>query len=146
MSSANESEWDFETQEVIEKVGTITLHRLYQLVQRGYKPDFQMEFTDSIWLRYPSPNWKHDVLILYPAGMVVSLADKTDEFRFYSDEKMRFERFLRSISKPSAWDKTGDFRAHVVALLLLGGWCAGFTFVLLFVFNLMGSWRKLTFG
>ena len=44
------------------------MERLYKLARKGYKPDFDMEFTKSISLRHSSLKirWPHDKLICFP--------------------------------------------------------------------------------
>lgn len=63
---------------------------------------------------------------MYPNGLMVS----TDAFRFDRDEDEKFRRFLRSVPKPTLWDKTGEARANLgawalIAFVLIGGAVAG---------------------
>jgi hypothetical protein len=120
---------DFELRQEIERAGTVVMERLYKLARAGYKPDFEMEFTGSIWLRHSSlrKRWPHDTLILYPNGLLVSASINTDEFRFELSEEANFERFLRMIPAPSFADKTRDFRSHILAWTFIIVWCAGFS-------------------
>jgi hypothetical protein len=103
----------------IDAAGTKTFERLYQLIQRGYQPDLDEEFSGAIWLRHPAKNYQHSLLYLYPNGLVVS-SGATDEFPFERDEHERFRRFLRSVPKPTFWDKNREARAHLGAWILIG--------------------------
>jgi hypothetical protein len=103
----------------IEAAGTKTLERLHQLVQKGYRPDFDMQFVGAVWLHHPSKNFKHDLLFLYPDGCVKS-AGKTDEFRFGRNEDVLFQKFLWSVPQPTFWDRTREGRMSVVAWIIIG--------------------------
>src|ERR1035437_8801667 len=93
----------------IEAAGTKIFERLYQLVQRGYRPDFHMQFPGAIWLHHPAKNFKHGLVYLYPDGCVKS-AGATDEYRFDLDEDLQFQKFLRSVPQPTFWDRTREWR------------------------------------
>ena len=108
---------ELEREEDIEKATATTFERLHLLAQKGYRPDFAMEFTESIWLHHPSKNFQHKDLILYPSGLVVSLSD--DKCRFSRDEQRHFQEFLRQVPRPTLMDRSRNFRTNVVAVAIL---------------------------
>jgi hypothetical protein len=111
---------EFEQQQDIEKETATTFERLHLLVQKGYRPDFAMEFTKSIWLHHPSENFPHKDLILYPSGLVVSQSD-SDNYRFHRNEQRQFQEFLRQVPRPTLMDRTRDFRTKVMVAILMVG-------------------------
>jgi hypothetical protein len=114
-------DWDHPEQEtVIEAAATKTFERLYALVKKGYRPEFQESFPGAIWLTHPSKRWKHPLLFLYPSGLVVS-PGSSDDFRFYRDDEdePKFQKFLRSVPQPTLWDRTRDRRASAAAWAII---------------------------
>jgi hypothetical protein len=111
------ADWDhLERETVIEAAATKTFERLYALVKKGYRPEFQESFLGAIWLTHPSKQWKHSLLFLYPNGLVVS-SGNSDDFRFYRDheDEPKFQKFLRSVPQPTLWDRTRDWRRKTAA-------------------------------
>jgi hypothetical protein len=105
-----------------EKVTTKVFHRLHSLVQKGYVPEFHMEFVEAFWLSHPSKNFKHNALILYPSGLVISSSENTDEFRFYLDDEREFQQFLRKVPSPTLWDRARLPLLNIwVTIVLYGG-------------------------
>ncbi len=84
---------------------TKVFQRLQTLVQKGYVPDLHSEFVEAFWLYHPSSNFKHSTLILYPSGLVISVKEKSDEFRFSLDDEREFQQFLRKVPSPTMWDR-----------------------------------------
>ena len=121
---------------IFERGGKVLIERLYELAHKGYKPDFDMDFTESIWLHHPArkDRWPYDTLILYPSGYVVSL-QTSEPLRINPWETDKFEQFLKIIPMPTLADKTRVFRAGVSAWILIaifvgaisvgGEWVAG---------------------
>jgi len=123
---------DFERHEAVTQTGTVVMERLYRLVRKGYQPDFDMEFTQSIWLRHPAEKdrWPHRTLILYPHGLLVSI-DPKDEPRFEVWEKAEFEAFLRKVPIPTWWERTQHQRARLTAQVVMFALAITFTAVFL---------------
>jgi len=111
-----------EMEMIIEAAGTKTLERLYLLVQKGYRPDFDMEFSGAIWLHHPNKHFKHDLLFLYPDGCVKS-SGKTDEYHYDRNEDALFEKFLRSVPQATFWERTRDGRMKIMAWIFIGSVC-----------------------
>jgi hypothetical protein len=96
--------------------------RLHSLVQAGYVPDFHSEFVEAFFLSHPSNKFKHNRLIIYPSGLVVSLSHD-EKFRFYLDgeDEVQFKRFLRQIPRPTWWDRSRDRRESIMGYVLVWG-------------------------
>lgn len=133
---------DFERHEAVTRAGIIVMERLYKLARKGYRPDFDMDFTESIWLRHPAneERWPHPTLILYPHGLLVSIKPQ-DEPRFEVWEKSEFEEFLRKVPLPTWWERTRDGRDLMMARVYLLVFTAAFA--ALFVFGVMWLLRLL---
>jgi hypothetical protein len=110
-----------EQEEKIDKAGSATLDRLQMLVQKGYQPDFSGELLGAIWLYHPRESFEHKRLILYGSGLVVSVNDKSDKYRFGREETQAFNRFLQTIPTPSFWEHTRRGRINVYAWLMICG-------------------------
>ncbi len=119
----NTDDWTdrMEMEEKIEQAGEVTLDRLHLLVKRGYQPDFGREPYGAIWLYHPRESFKHKELILYGSGKVISLSDKSDEYRFGREETEAFNRFLRTVPMPSIWERTRRGRIKAYGWLILWG-------------------------
>ena len=113
---------------VIEAAGTKTLERLYQLVQKGYRPDLDMQFAGAIWFHHPSKNFEHTLVYLYPSGRVIS-PGATDEFRFDRSEDAAFQKFLRSVPQPTFWERTRQGRTNFAAWVIIGSVIIGPSFL-----------------
>jgi hypothetical protein len=111
---------DFARHEAVKRAGIIVMERLRKLVRKGYRPDFDMEFTESIWLRHPAKTerWPHSTLILFPDGLLVSI-EPQDEPRIAVWEKAEFEAFLRKVPLPTWWERTQDRRDRMKALVFI---------------------------
>jgi hypothetical protein len=116
---ADEEVERFEREAIVEEAGRKTLERLYQLVQKGYLPDFDQNFAGAVWLHHPKKNFNHNLLFLCPDGWVVS-AGKGDEFRFGREEDALFQKFLRTVPRPTFWDRTREGRAKFAAWIIIG--------------------------
>ena len=104
----------------IEAAGTKTMERLYLLVQKGYRPELDTNFYGAISLHHPSKNFEHNSLNLYPDGLVVSVGRHDDTFRFDRCEDARFKKFLRSVPKPTFWERTRERRIEFAVWIFLG--------------------------
>ena len=91
------------------------------LVQKGYQPNFSGELLGAIWLYHPRESFEHKRLILYGSGLVVSVNDKSDKYRFGSEETQVFNKFLQTIPTPSFWEHTRRGRINVYAWLMICG-------------------------
>jgi hypothetical protein len=112
-------------EETIEAAGTQTMERLFLLVQKGYRPDLDMEFSGAIWLHHPRKNFEHDLVFLYPDGCVKS-AGKSDEFRFDRHEDALFKKFLQKMPPLTFWERTRPGRVQLAAWMIIGSmWMAG---------------------
>jgi hypothetical protein len=124
---------------IFERGGKVLIERLYELAHKGYKPDFDMDFTESIWLRHSArkDRWPYDTLILYPSGCVVSLQTR-EALRIDPWETDKFEKFLKMIPMPTLGDKTRVFRASVSAWILIAIFVGAFSFGAEWVASVLG--------
>jgi hypothetical protein len=124
---------------IIEAAGTRTFERLYALIERGYRPNLEDNFSGAIWLNHPSKRCQHPLLFLYPSGLVVS-SGKSDDFRFYRDDEdePRFQKFLRSVPLPTLWDRTRAWRTNAAAWAIIVTVCGGSALLTYLVLRLFG--------
>src|SRR3954462_3101923 len=134
---------DFERHEAIRRAGIIVMDRLRKLMRKGYRPDVDMEFTESIWLRHPAKTerWPHSTLILFPDGLLVSIEPK-DEPRFAVWEKAEFEAFLRKVPLPTWRERSQDrrdrWKAYVFIAVFMGLLLSGAVYVAMFLERFFG--------
>jgi hypothetical protein len=66
--------WDrIEREALVREATSETFERLYSLVRKGYRPDFESPYHGVMELKHPSKNFVHDRLWLYDSGLVISL-------------------------------------------------------------------------
>ncbi|MET4347423.1 hypothetical protein [Bradyrhizobium sp. RT9a] len=109
-----------------EKRTTQIFGRLHSLLQAGYVVDRSAEDDEAFWLRHSSDKLKHNLLIIYPSGRVLSLKDdSTGECDFDLDDEAQFRRFLHQIPRPTWWDRSREWRltsyGYVLLALFFGG-------------------------
>jgi len=109
---------EVERETPIDEATTETFERLHTLVQKGYRPDFDGQSTGAIYLEHPSKNFAHTRVLLYPTGLVVSLADP-DNCRFYRDDKLKFQQFVSGVPRPTWMDRTRAFRTDLMAWIII---------------------------
>jgi hypothetical protein len=83
-----------------------------------------MQFVGAVWLYHPAKNFKHDRLFLYPNGTIKSVGE-TDEICFGRNEDALFQKFLRSVPKPTFWDRTRGGRISFLGWTIIGSVCIG---------------------
>jgi hypothetical protein len=128
---------NFELAEEIETAGKITLKRIFDLGRKGYRPDFNMDFTEAIWMIHPASEakWRYKSVIVYPDGKMVAVLYKKDEdFRIEWYETAKFDSFVRTIPNVTIMDRTRDMRNRIAAIVLLALIAIG----LIWVFNTIG--------
>jgi hypothetical protein len=121
--TSDEQNERWEREEAIERVGTTTLERLHDLVQKGYKPDFERDFVEAILLHHPSQEFQHNKVTLYPSGLVVTWGKPA--CRFYREDERQFREFLKQIPRPTLWDRTRAFRINTMAWVLIAACVVG---------------------
>ncbi len=124
--ATDSSDDDFDFRFRCEERTTKIFERLHSLVQAGYFLDNSPEVGDAFWLRHPSDKLKHNLLIIYPSGRVLSLKDNsTGECDFDLDDEAQFRRFLRQVPRPTWWDRSRGWRltsyGYVLLALFFGG-------------------------
>jgi hypothetical protein len=79
----------------------------------------------AVWLDHPSrKRAREPTLILYPTGLVVSDCAKDpskEQLRLDPNQAVEFSRFLNTIPKPSLWERSSEFRASAIVLLVFSG-------------------------
>jgi hypothetical protein len=114
------SDDDFDFRFRCEKQTIKIFERLHSLVQAGYVLDNSPEGGDVFWLRHPSNKLKHNLLIVYPSGRVLSSSDRsTSECDFDLDDEAQFRRFLRQVPRPTWWDRSREGRLTSYGYVLL---------------------------
>jgi hypothetical protein len=136
-SGVDEPFSSFDREELVERATEITFDRLHQLVRKGYKPDFTVDDTGTIWLNHPSDSFQCKRLILYPSGLLVSLV--SDDFRFHRDDQFNFQKFLNTIPRPTLLDRTRDFRVAITAWIVLAVAIGGLAIILRFLDGLFSN-------
>jgi hypothetical protein len=129
-----------------EEVTTKVFQRLHTLIQKGYVPDFHMEFVEAFWLNHPAKNFKHNILILYPSGLVISLKETADEFRFGLEDEHEFQRFLRKVPSPTVWDRVRMPLLNIWAIIVLYGGLLIFGLAFAYFIDALWSFIKRTFA
>jgi hypothetical protein len=122
-------------EEKIAQAGEVTLDRLQLLIQSGYQPAFGGELCGAIWLYHPRESFKYKELILHGSGLVAS---GSDECRFEREETQAFKKFLRTVPRPSLWERTRRGRINLHAWLFIGAWCCGAWLAAFIVVELVG--------
>jgi hypothetical protein len=129
-----------------EKVTTEVFQRLHTLVKKGYVPDFHMEFVKAFWLSHLSKNFKHNALILYPSGLVISSNENTDEFRFGLEDEHEFQRFLLKVPSPTVWDRARTPLLNIWAIIVVYGGLLIFGLAFAYSIDAIWSFIKRAFA
>jgi hypothetical protein len=133
---------DESVEEKIDKAGSATLDRLQLLIQKGYWPNFTGELLGAIFLYHPRESFEHKHLILYGSGLVVSVNNKSDKYRFGREETQAFNRFLQTVPIPSFWERTRRGRIKFYAWLIIAAVMFGGGLAALIVVELVKRlWR-----
>ena len=142
MQEINSLSNDFDRYRAGYREGKVIVDRLQKLARKGYKPDFDIEVTDAIWLRHPAAEekWPHKTLILYPDGYLASV-DVGDRFGFEGWEQSKFEDFLRQVPLPTWSERTREMREEFKGRIIF--WIIAVSLMLCVVY--FAKWLRSSF-
>jgi hypothetical protein len=104
------------------------LERLNKLMKSGYRIEEKYSQTSesSIHLRHPaSRRADHLEITLGNDGTIWGCPHHRDiNFKIAPEENQKFELFMRSVPKPSLWEKSEDARIKVFLWALFPVWIA----------------------
>jgi hypothetical protein len=104
------------------------IRRLNALMAAGYEIDTaaSQKVVDALWLYHPATRRaKEESLILGEDGLVVGDSTRdAPQLRLYPADTTRFADFVRTVPRPTAWERAWQTRAALFGW----AWLLGFMF------------------